>query len=155
MDFPPVSILNKRPLAEILTHFVYLASVNHHILNSGEPFTASGVLPLHPSAIYAPLPTAKGVTDLMRYLPPAEEAINQIALLARFNRPKLEDTRETEFLGKCRATVSLAASVFYKKMRDFSLEIRRRTFDANGMFQGMPFVWQALDPSRMPYFLSF
>lgn len=162
LDFPPSPLIYKKTLVEILTQIAYLAGVSHHVLNSGEPVTTSGVLPFHPSAIYSPLPTEKGITDLMAYLTPADEAVKHVALLARFNRPQLVATNETmlymfssdEFLSRCHAKVKEAASTFYNEMKTFSNEISQRRFDDQGLSQGMPFVWQALDPSRIPYFLS-
>ena len=136
--------------------------MSHHVLNNNEPVITSGVLPLHPSALYAPVPTEKGIVDIMPYLTPAEEAIQHISLLARFTRPQLEVTNETllymfssdRFLSKCHLEVREAACSFYKEMEVFSQKIRQRGFDAEGLSQGMPFLWQALDPSRIPYFLS-
>lgn len=162
IDFPPSPLTRKKILIDILTQVAFLAGVSHHVLNSGEPVVTSGVLPLHPSALYAPVPTKKGVKNIMPYLAPAEEAINHIALLARFNRPQLEISKETllymfssnEFLSRCRPEVKEAASSFYNEMEIFSQKVRQRGFDAEGLSQGMPFLWQALDPSRIPYFLS-
>ena len=98
----------------------------------------------------------------MPYLTPAEEAIKHIALLGRFNRPQLEISKETllymfssdEFLNKCRPEVKGAASFFYSEMGILNQRARQRRFDAEGLSQGMPFLWQALDRSRIPYFLS-
>lgn len=162
IDFPPSPLIHKKILVDILTQVAFLAGVSHHVLNSNEPVMTSGVLPLHPSALYAPVPTEKGVKDIMPYLTPAVEAIKHIALLARFNRPQLEVSNETllymfssdEFLNKCHPEVKEAASLFYNEMKVFSQNVRQRSFDAEGLSQGMPFLWQALDPSRIPYFLS-
>lgn len=163
IDFPPPPLTHRETLIEILTQIAFLAGVSHHVLNAGEPVTTSGVLPLHPSAIYAPLPIKKGIPDLTPYLTPADEAVKHIALLARFNRPQLEERNQTlrfmfsadQFLSRCCAEeLRKAASVFEKEMIAFSTQIRQRHFDADGLSQGMPFVWQALDPSRIPYFLS-
>ena len=162
IDFPPSPLVHRETLIDILTHIAFLAGVSHQVLNAGEPVSTSGVLPLHPSAIYAPLPAEKGVSDLMPYLTPADEAVKHIALLARFNRPQLEERKETllfmfssnEFISRCCVKLQEAASVFYEEMSALSNEIRRRHFDTEGLCQGMPFVWQALDPSRIPYFLS-
>ena len=163
IDFPPSPLAHRETLIDILTHIAFLAGVSHHVLNAGEPVTISGVLPLHPSAIYAPIPTQKGITNLTPYLTPAAEAVKHVALLARFNRPQLEERKQTllymfssdRFLSRCCADeLRRAASVFFEEMRAFSREVQTRSFDARGLSQGMPFVWQALDPSRIPYFLS-
>ena len=162
IDFPSSPLLHKQTLIDILTQIAFLAGVSHHVLNSNEPVVTSGVLPLHPSALYAPVPAKKGTVDIMPYMTPAEEAIKHIALLARFSRPQLEVRNETllymfsedGFLSKCHPKVREAAYSFYKEMEVFSLKVRQRGFDAEGLSQGMPFLWQALDPSRIPYFLS-
>ena len=162
LDFPPSPLTRKETLVGILTQVAFLAGVSHHVLNSGEPATTSGALPLHPSAIYAPPPVKKGVKDLISYLPPIDEAVKHIALLARFNRPQVEVRNETllymfssdSFLSKCGGKTKMAASLFEKEMRAFSDMVRQRGFDSEGLSQGMPFVWQALDPKRIPYFLS-
>lgn len=162
IDFPPPPLVHKKTLVEILTQIAFLAGVSHHVLNSNEPVITSGVLPLHPSALYAPVPTEKGIEDIIPYLTPAAEAIKHIALLARFNRPQLEVRKKTllymfssdEFLSKCHSEVKEAASSYYNEMEIFSQKVRQRSFDAEGLSQGMPFLWQTLDPSRIPYFLS-
>ena len=162
IDFPRSPLLCKETLVDILTQFAFLAGVSHQVLNSGEPVATSGVLPFHPSALYAPPPVSKGVRDLMPYMTPAEQAVKHVALLARFNRPRLESTNETmlymfsstDFLERCHPSIGLAASTFYRRMQTFSENVRARSFDLNGLSQGMPFVWQALDPARIPYFLS-
>ena len=162
IDFPPFPLVYKRTLVDVLTQFAFLAGVSHHVLNSGEPVKTSGVLPLHPSAIYSPLPKEKGIKDIMPYLTPPHEALKHIALLARFNRPQLELSKETllymfssdEFLNGFSMKIRDAASTFFKEMRRFSDQVRQRQFDKEGLCQGMPFVWQGLDPSRIPFFLS-
>lgn len=162
IDFPPSPLVHKGTLVDILTQFTFLAGVSHHTLNSGEPVKTSGVLPLHPSAIYAPLPEEKGVKDITPYLTPPGEALKHIALLARFNRPQLEASKETllymfssdKFLNRFPMEIRDAASTFFKEMKAFSDQVRRRQFNEGGLCQGMPFVWQGLDPSRIPYFLS-
>lgn len=162
IDFPASPLTNKKTLNDILTQVAFLSGVSHHVLNSAEPVVTSGVLPLHPSALYAPVPTEKGVQDIIPYLTPAGEAVKHIALLARFSRPNLEVNNDTllymfssdEFLRKCRSEVGAAASSFYGEMEIFSRKVRQRSFDAKGLSQGMPFLWQALDPSRIPYFLN-
>lgn len=162
IDFPPSPLKCQDTLVDILTHITFLAGVSHHVLNSGEPVTTSGVLPFHPSAIYAPPPAEKGISDLMPYLTPGDEAVKHIALLARFNRPQLEERGDTllnmftseGFLSRYREETQNAASIFHQEMRAFSNEIRQRHFDVEGLSQGMPFVWQALDPARIPFFLS-
>ena len=162
IDFPPAPLTQNVALIDILTHMAFLAGVSHHVLNAGEPIATSGVLPLHPSALYAPLPTAKGVADIMPWLPPAGKAIEHIALLARFNRPQLARQHGTlrdmfasqDLLARARPEVLTAVRRFMAEMTDLSEEIRARHFDEQGLSQGMPFVWQSLNPAQIPFFLS-
>ena len=162
IDFPTSPLVHMTTLVDILTQIAFLTGVSHHVLNSGEPVAISGILPLHPSAIYAPLPTEKGVKDLMPFLPPAKEALKHITLLARFNRPRLAAEKRTlsymfcssELRDRGYEAVSQAADRFHQAMEAFSKQIQTRKFDTNGLSQGMPFVWRGLDPAQIPFFLS-
>lgn len=143
LDFPPFPLTRKETLVGILTQFAFLAGVSHHVLNSGEPATTSEALPLHPSAMYAPPPVKKGVKVLMSYLPPIDEAVKHIALLARFNRHQVEHRNETllymfssdSFLSKCGGKIGMATFLFEKEMRAFSDMVRQRGFDSEGLSQ--------------------
>lgn len=44
-----------------------------------------------------------------------------------------------------------AAEEFRTAMQAFSDVVRARTFDEDGLSQGMPFVWQDLDPDVAPW----
>ena len=44
-----------------------------------------------------------------------------------------------------------AAADFTEAMMEISVEVQNRTFDENGLCQGMPFVWQTLDPDKILY----
>jgi hypothetical protein len=162
VDFPPSPLVRAETLVDILTHMAFLTGVSHHVLNAGEPATTSGVLPLHPAALYAPIPTTKGVHDLMPFLPPAQEAVQQIALLARFNRPQLVEKQQTlqymfndaKLLNRAHPQVRAANVKFIRAMQETAEIMAKRKFDQNGLSQGMPFIWTGLDPSRVPFFLS-
>lgn len=162
IDFPPAPLLERETLVDMLSHAAFLTGVSHHVLNSGEPFGTSGMLPLHPAALYKPIPTKKGVTmdELMGFLPGFEAAVDHVALLAFFNRPMLEGERRTlayMFEGeelRDGEELKKAAGVFVQEMLEISREIRERGFDEEGLSEGMPFVWRALDPAKIPYFLS-
>lgn len=54
-------------------------------------------------------------------------------------------------LARMNGATRAAASTFMSEMESFSAEVEARTFDAQGLSQGMPFVWQALDPNVAPY----
>ncbi|MCJ1388168.1 hypothetical protein MMC18_001013 [Xylographa bjoerkii] len=163
LDFPPSPLASREVLVSILTHATFLTGVSHHALNSGTPASTSGVLPFHPAALYAPLPTTKGsITSVMPFLPNMTDSLNQIALLIRFNRPKLEDSdgnlvhmfSSSKFLAGGCSAVAHAARYFQAEMLEISKRIQHKTFDHSGLAQGMPFIWRSLDPSKIPFFLS-
>ena len=163
IDFPSAPITKLDTLVDILTHVAWLGGVSHHVLNSGEPVATSGVLPLHPAALYAPPPEKKGVVDsLLPFLPNEQKAIEQIALLARFNRPQLVQKQETllhmfddeTLLGRGRDEATFANERFMTEMREISEHINKKSFDKDGLCQGMPFVWKGMDPAQIPFFLS-
>ena len=162
IDFPAAPLRSADTLVDIITHIAWLCGVSHHVLNSGGPVATSGVLPLHPAALYAPLPLEKGVKDILPFLPNERKAIEQIALLARFNRPQLVKKKETllhmfddGFLnGRGREEVASANERFMKEMRKISSEVNQKAFDEKGLCQGMPFVWKGMDPAQIPFFLS-
>ena len=136
----------------------------HHALNTGDPVYSSGTLPFHPTSLYAPLPTSKNITtsQLLALMPPPSDAIFQIYLLAVFNRPQFEAQNKTlvhafsdaGFLGKLAPRIAAAAAVFKAEMEGISRGIRARGFDAEGLSQGMPFVYRSLDPGTVPFFLA-
>ena len=159
-DFP--STPSKETLVEILTHFAFLCGVAHHALNTGNSVAALVTLPFHPLALYAPLPTEKGVTDLLPFLPPVESALGQIDLVARFNYPGLEATKRTlsyaysdaTLLLKLKSEISVAADKFHTEMNEISADIRARKFDEKGLSLGMPFLFYDLDPRTNPFYLA-
>jgi len=159
-DFP--SVPSKTSLVEILTHFAFLCGVSHHALNTGNSVAAIATLPFHPFALYAPLPTEKGVLDLVPFLPPVEKALTQIDLVARFNYPGLEARQRTlafafsdpTLLLKLKTEVSVAATKFHTEMNDISANIRARKFDEKGLSLGMPFIFYDLDPRTNPFYLA-
>jgi arachidonate 15-lipoxygenase (second type)/8-lipoxygenase (S-type) len=44
-----------------------------------------------------------------------------------------------------------AAAAFKKTMDAFSTTIKAREFGCEGLSQGMPFLWQGLDPNVAPF----
>jgi arachidonate 15-lipoxygenase (second type)/8-lipoxygenase (S-type) len=161
MDFP-TSIASASTLIDMLTHVAFLISVQHHTLNTNDPVTTNGQLPFHPSALYSPIPTKKGVTDILPFLPPAKQAIGQINLLAMFARPEFVNTdrsllnmfNDPLLLAGLNSKTQKAAATFMSSMQSFSSVVGARTFDSNGLSQGMPFVWRALNPSVAPYYAA-
>jgi hypothetical protein len=141
----------------------WLTGVSHHVLNQGEPVTASGVLPLHPASLYAPIPSEKGAVDsLLPWLPNEQKSVEQISLLARFNRPQVVEKKQTllymfnseNLLAGTAKAVAAANERFMKEMGHISQDIRSRKFDDEGLSQGMPFVWTGMDPGVIPFYLS-
>lgn len=55
------------------------------------------------------------------------------------------------FLGGTNTVTKNAAADFTSTMNSFSAKVKARKFDAHGLSQGMPFVWQALDPAVAPF----
>ena len=112
--------------------------------------------------MYAPVPEAKGVTDLLPFLPPPAEAVHYIGFIASFNRPFYEGSNrnlENAFstgdqLKRLNGQTQTAATGFLNSMKDLSNKIRTRSFDKNGLSNGMPFVYRTLDPGFIPYFCA-
>ncbi|EKD17740.1 uncharacterized protein L3040_008074 [Drepanopeziza brunnea f. sp. 'multigermtubi'] len=152
----------KAHIIDLLTHIAYLVGVQHQALNTGAGFQSTGTLPLHPVALNAPLPTAKNVTDVLPWLLPPAAAVFQLNLLALFNRPTYESLNKTlvwqfsddTFLSNFPSTISEAAQTFKETMEEVSRGIRAKTFDSEGLSQGMPFVYRNLDPGTVPFYLA-
>lgn len=155
IDFPCQTGPNKKTcnrdtLIDILTHIGFQTGVAHHALNTGDLASSAGTLPFHPAALYAPLPTTKGVSDLLPFMPPLPNALFQVNLMGAFNRPQFEVQNRTlawaysapEFLGRFQGKLDAAAKVYQDAMFAFSNVIRARKFGKDGLSQGMPFVWK-------------
>ncbi|KAJ9617206.1 hypothetical protein H2200_000927 [Cladophialophora chaetospira] len=161
LDFPPAPLTSRTTLVDILTHMTYLTGVLHHALNSGA-YAASWHLPLHPIAHYQPLPTSKGVKSVLPFLPNATHAINQIALLNSFNRPSYKYDglnlpalfSNPTFLARANNDTQAAAARFQTSLTKLSAVNQAKSFDRDGLSQGMPFIWRTVDPMRLPSFLS-
>ncbi|KAK4890952.1 hypothetical protein LTR27_010401 [Elasticomyces elasticus] len=84
---------------------------------------------------------------------------HRLTVGALFARPKSAGSTRTilhmfdgsSLLARMNSQTRSAAATFMDTMRRFSSEVSSRTFDAAGLSQGMPFVWQALDPNLAPY----
>jgi hypothetical protein len=61
---------------------------------------------------------------------------------------------DENMLNRMNAQTRRAAATFKSSMQQFSADVSARTFDADGLSQGMPFVWQALDPNVAPYSIT-
>ncbi|KAL9590377.1 MAG: hypothetical protein Q9203_000803 [Teloschistes exilis] len=161
LDFPSAPLDHTSTLIDILTQVAYLTGVNHHVLNSNAPSELSGTLPFHPSAFYQPIPTAKGVENLVSFLPDLNQSMKQVTLTLRFNRPTLPEEHgelvdmfsASSFLAGQPQGVQQAKDVFRAEMEALGAKVESKGFDDRGLSQGMPFVWKVLDPRRIPFFL--
>lgn len=161
-DFPSAAAINKNTLVDVLTHFGFIVSVGHHALNGGDPVGGKATLPFHASAIFAPVPEKKGVTDLMPFLPSPAQAVHYIGFIASFNRPFYETSGRTlksafsegNMLKRLNKATNDAAKTFLDSMQGLSNKVRARTFDKDGLSLGMPYVYRTLDPGYIPFFCS-
>ncbi|KAK6329935.1 hypothetical protein TWF718_003362 [Orbilia javanica] len=163
VDFPTRATMNTRAkLSEVLTHMAHLVSTAHHVLNTNALITSGGVFPLNPAALFKPIPTAKGATNIAQYLPSVETSISWILTQGLFSRPLLAGTDRTMvhmfddvlMLARMKPAVRTANNVFKATMTARSTVVKNRGFDANGLSQGMPFVWKTLDPDVAPWSLT-
>jgi arachidonate 15-lipoxygenase (second type) / 8-lipoxygenase (S-type) len=163
MDFPTSATLNTpAALADLLTHMAHLVSTAHHSVNTNQLITGSGVLPFNPSALYKPIPTSKGASDLAAYLPPVLQCIQMIQSQGDFARPLLASTNRTllhmfddaTMLNRMNPATRAGNAKFMAAMQAQSNVVKSRTFDGQGLSQGMPFVWKALDPNVAPFSLT-
>jgi arachidonate 15-lipoxygenase (second type)/8-lipoxygenase (S-type) len=96
------------------------------------------------------------------YLPPFTQVLDQFAVGGLFARPRLAGTErallhmfdDAVMLSRTNPKTKAAAAKFKRSMQAFSAEVSGRTFDADGLSQGMPFVWKALDPNVAPYSIT-
>lgn len=160
-DFPTI-IASKTTLVGILTQLAHLISPSHHTVNTNELLKVSSTLPFCPPALYKAPPTSKGVTDVVAYLPPFDKVLEQFTVGALFARPKFVGTNKTllhmfddsTFLSMTNSQTQSAAATFMASMQSFSSEVSSRGFDSEGLSQGMPFVWTALDPNVIPFYVA-
>jgi arachidonate 15-lipoxygenase (second type) / 8-lipoxygenase (S-type) len=161
IDFPELN--DRSSLAQLLTHYAHLTSTSHAGVNINELLDISLSIPFHSAALYKPVPSAKGEVDnVADWLPPYDKVINQFAVASIFARRNFIGTNRTlmhvfdhpKMLAQLNSETRAAAEEFKSTMADFSKEVKARQFDENGLSQGMPFVWQALDPDVIPYSVS-
>ncbi|KAI3331577.1 Lipoxygenase [Xylariaceae sp. AK1471] len=153
-DFPK-SISTRQDMAGILTHQAYLNSIVHTIMSGNGNQLDIMALPFTTAGWQLPVPTKKGViTDIMTYMPTPEAAAWQVATYAAGNRASWKDTNQTiaymfddeGMLNRMTKETKAAAAKFKSDMFALSDQWRARTFDANGLDRGMPYVWNVLDP---------
>ncbi|KAI1157130.1 lipoxygenase [Nemania diffusa] len=158
-DFP--TIQTRQAIADILTHQAYLSVIVSNVMSTNGIHLNSMSLPFAPAGFLQPIPSKKGLTekDLMTFMPTPEGAVWQVSTYVVGHRPMWRDTNETlshlfdndDLLARTNAKTQTAAAKFKATMMDFSIEVRARTFDENGLNRGMPFIWDALDPNYAPY----
>lgn len=157
IDFPPID--TRSDLANVLAEVARLVSVTHHAVNTNELITSSGTLPFHPTALYQPIPTEKGITNVVPWLPPLNQSLRWISVSANFARPLLAGTNRSivhmfdddVMLGRMNEDTRRANDRFMETMRARSRVVKSRGFGKDGLSQGMPFVWNALDPDIAPW----
>lgn len=159
LDFPK-TVHTRAVLVDILTHMSYLAAIVHNTLNINEGFSNYGVLPLHPAGLYNPIPTTKGVTDILPWLPNLELSITQITTLTNFNRPQVANSELDvvamfgNFRNSKEKKVAAAVKKFEQEMIEISKRIQNKQFDKDGLSEGAPFIWKILDPRAVPFYLA-
>lgn len=79
IDFP-ATVTTVAQLVDILTHFAHLSSTVHHAINTNQLLSLSATFPMHPGALYQPIPTTKGNTSVVDFLPPLEQVLVQFEL---------------------------------------------------------------------------
>jgi arachidonate 15-lipoxygenase (second type)/8-lipoxygenase (S-type) len=98
----------------------------------------------------------------VNFLPPFPKILDQFIVGALFARPLLANTNRSfihmfddqTMLGLMNSQTKAANAAFMQSMQSFSAQVSSRNFDANGLSQGMPFVWKALDPNVAPYSIT-
>ncbi|KAH8658057.1 lipoxygenase [Xylariales sp. PMI_506] len=162
IDFPS-AISSIDTLVDILTHMAHLVSTAHHAVNTNELLAISSTLPFNPPALYSPLPTEKSAdTNPVDFLPALDSVMEQFIVGSLFARPLLVGTNRTiihmfddsTMLTLMNSEVQSANAEFMEAMEEFSAQVSARTFDADGLCQGMPYVWKALDPNVAPFAIT-
>ncbi|KAI3343002.1 lipoxygenase [Ustulina deusta] len=158
-DFPQIN--TRQSIADILTHQAYLSVIVSNVMSTNGIHLNSMSLPFAPAGFLQPIPSKKGLTekDLMSFMPTPEGAVWQVSTYVVGHRPMWRDTNETlshlfddeTLLTRTNPKTRAAAAKFKDTMMNFSVEVRARTFDENGLSRGMPFIWDALDPNYAPY----
>jgi hypothetical protein len=157
-DFPK-SIKTRQTIIDILTHQAYLGAIVHGVTSTNGAIGDTTSLPFAPAGFRQPIPTAKGVKDIMAFMPTPEGAVWQVSTYAAANRAAWKNTNETisymfaddSMLSRMNEQTRAAAAKFSSAMNNFSNVVRARKFDANGLNRGMPFLWNLLDPNWSPY----
>ena len=162
VDFPISPLTQADTLMDILTHMSYLTGVNYHVLNSAIPMQSSAVLPLHPPRFLSTHPhyERRGIRPSLLaesecFVKPDYSASWLYQACALHSQRDLQEIfANSTFLAPATAAAKDAATVLGISLVAISDEISGRTFDEEGLAQGMPFLWRNLDPMRIPFFLS-
>ncbi|KAF2162883.1 hypothetical protein M409DRAFT_68852 [Zasmidium cellare ATCC 36951] len=163
VNFPTArDIVGRCSLVDLLVHFAYLVSANHHAINTNSLLSTAGVYPLHLQALYRPPPSVKGITNIVSYLPPLQQCLGFLNIESAFSRPLLANSNRSllhmfddgEFLNRTNNLTRAANAEFKAVMQLQSDKVKSRGFDENGLSQGMPFVWKTLDPAVAPWSLT-
>lgn len=158
-DFPK-HISTKKAIVDILVHQAYLGSIVHTIMSGNGNQLDIMALPFTSAGWQQPIPTEKGaITDILSWMPTPEGAAWQVATYAAGNRASWKDSNQTlafmfddpALLARMNKKTRAAAAKFKSDMFAISDQWRLRTFDANGLDRGMPYLWNVLDPKWAIY----
>ena len=159
-DFPDRSEMSSRSaLVDVLTQVAHLVSTAHHTVNLNQILDSAALLPLNPLAIFKPPPTSKGIPNVVDFLPPFDDAIRALTGAAAFARPSLAGTERTlvhmfddpVMLARMNSVTREANQEFMRAMKARSRVVSKRSYNAAGLSQGMPFIWEALNPEIIPW----
>ena len=106
--------------------------------------------------------------DFCKFDPPTEPSVHHDYILSLTSdlcnsaRPLLENTNRSlsymfdspKFLNGTNRETRTAAEKFKEAMQAFSKKVQSRSFDEDGLSQGAPFIWRALDPEEAPFSLT-
>lgn len=154
------TITTRKSLIGVITQLAHLVSAAHHTVNTNELLKVTSALPFCPPSLYKPIPTAKNATlNPVEWLPPLTKVFEQLVFGALFARPQFVGTNRTilhmfddpDVLRRMNAATREANTEFMRTMGAFRDRVSARDFGADGLSQGMPFVWKALDPNVAPF----
>ncbi|KAF2680562.1 Lipoxygenase [Lentithecium fluviatile CBS 122367] len=165
-DFPQCETgchpCTKDVLVDVLTHFGCINRVAHHSLNGGDPVSSKAIRPFHFNGMYALVRIKKGVADLMPFLPNPAQSLAYIVSLTTLNRPLYEEQNRTlahafgdqETLARMHEQTRKEAGAFMTRVKALSAKIRAKSFNKNGLSEGVPYIWRAVNPGTIPYFFA-
>lgn len=100
--------------------------------------------------------------SVVDYLPEFDGILLSVTLATLFARPLIIGSNRTiihmfdddQTMKLMNSKTRDANTAFIASMKGFSAQVNARSFGSDGLSQGMPFVWKALDPNVAPYSVS-